>query len=312
MNRAYILAAVLFAAAGCRTPPTTAEIAPTSPAPLPTAVPAHGVSVPAAEPGQSDQYRLGPGDVIKIAVYNEAELSGPFRISRTGTISWSWVGEVEVRGLAVEEIAERLRRILADGYMRQPRVDVGVEKYGSQVVYFLGNVSLPGPGRLGEDRTLLQNLLQAGGPKVWGDGVITVLRAGGEGEQERLTASLSGLLSGQGADNILLQDGDIVTVSSPDSREALISQDRIYVVGAVSQPGTFPWRENLTALDALMAAGGLTDYAAGNKARLVRGAGDKKEEIVVRFEDILEGQKDLNVILAPGDLIIVPEGMGIF
>ncbi len=318
----FISALLLAGAAGCRTAsdpdPLPAASLTAAPAPSPTARPRPGPSPEApgpaagalpAEAKGDDLYRLGAGDILKIAVYGEADLSGTFRIARNGTIAWSWVGEVEVQGLTVEEIAERLRSLLARQYIRQPRVETSVEKYGSRAVYFLGNISLPGSSRLGENRTLLQNLLQAGGPKIWGESTITILRASPDGKQERITASLQGLLDGAADENILLEDGDIVTVSSPDSQGTLLGQDRIYVVGAVNGPGTFPWRENLTALDALMAAGGLNQYAAGNRARLVRGTGEQKQEIPLSLEDILEGQKDKNLILSPGDLIIVPESL---
>jgi len=305
LTAAFFLAGI----AGCRTLPPPPPPLFSSPPPTPAATPTPSPPLPGREAGGEDLYRLGAGDVLKIAVYGEPDLTGVFRVARAGTIAWSWVGDVEVRGLTVEEIADHLRELLARQYIRLPRVEVDVEKYGSRMVYFLGNVSLPGASRLGENRTLLQNLLQAGGPKVWGESIVSILRTSGEGKQERLTVSLQGLLDGAAAENILLENGDIVTISDPNSPGTLLGQDRIYVVGAVNAPGTFSWRENLTALDALMAAGGLNQYASGNRARLVRGTGEKKEEIPVRFNDILEGQKDKNLVLAPGDLIIVPESI---
>ena len=160
--------------------------------------------------------------------------------------------------------------------------------------------------------TLLQSLQQAGGPKVWGDSTVTVLRSGEDGKQKRITVSLQALLSGETAENVILQNGDIVTVSSTDSQAIPSGQDRIYMVGAVNKPGAVAWRENLTALDALMSAGGLAEYAAGNRARLVRGSGGDQQEIPIKFEDILEGEKEKNILLSPGDMIIVPEGIGFF
>ncbi len=256
--------------------------------------------------GGENIYRVGPGDILKITVYGEPDISGHFKISREGTISWSWVGEIEVAGLSAAEIGENLKKILVRDYIRQPRIETEVAEYRSQIVYFFGNVNSPGISRLGEKRSLLTNLLQAGGPRVWGDGTIGILRTDAEtGEQRQIMVSLKSLLRGE--EDILLKNKDIITVSAPDAKEAFISGNRVYIVGAVNNPGSFPWQDNMTALDALMRGGGLSDYAAGNRSRVVRGQGEKKKEYRVEFEEILEGEKDKNINLLPGDLIIVPE-----
>jgi len=256
--------------------------------------------------GGENIYRIGAGDVVKITVYDEPDISGTFQVTRDGMISWSWVGDVDVSGLSEAEITSRLKEILTENYIRQPRVDVTVKEYHSQVVYFFGNIRDPGISRLGENRSLLTNLLQAGGPKVWGEGMIGILRTDrGTGEQKQIIVGLQSLLRGE--KDILLKNEDIITVSAPDAGEAFISENRVYVVGAVNGPGSFPWQDNMTALDALMRAGGLSEYASGNSARLVRGKGDQKKEYRIEFDEILDGDRDKNINLLPGDLIILSE-----
>ncbi len=298
------LVVVLLAAAGCSGPESLPPDQPGTPAedsssasPSPT---------PRSWFGGENVYRVGPGDVLKVTVYGEEDLSGLFRISPEGTISWSWVGEVRVAGQTETEILEELREILTRDYIRQPRVDLAVAEYQSQVVYFFGNLRHPGIRRLGENRSLLANFLQTGGPKVWGDSVIGILRTDpGAGTQDQITISLHSLMAGE--QDILLQDQDIITVSAPEAAEAFTGEDRVYVLGAVNAPGSFRWEEQMTALDALLEAGGLSEYASGNRGRLVRGQGEEKREIRVRLQDILEGDRSINPGLLPGDLLIVPE-----
>jgi len=85
---------------------------------------------------------------------------------------------------------------------------------------------------------------------------------------------------------------------------------QIRVVGATGKPASIPYRANMTLLDAMIAVGGLSEYAAGNRARLVRynketGA---QREFKVRLGDLLKrGDSKANVQLAPGDVIIIPE-----
>ena len=87
---------------------------------------------------------------------------------------------------------------------------------------------------------------------------------------------------------------------------------QVRVVGATEKPASIPYRANMTLLDAMIAVGGLGDYAAGNKARLVRfdkGSG-KQHEYGLRLNDLIKrGDIKANVKLQPGDVIIIPESM---
>lgn len=256
--------------------------------------------------GGENVYRVGSGDVLKVTVYGEPDLTGLFRISPEGTISWSWVGDVRVARMTETEILEELKGILIRDYIRRPRVDLTIAEYQSQVVYFFGNVRNPGIRRLGDNRSLLASFLQTGGPKVWGESMIGILRSYPDKEaQDQISVSLQALLSGER--DILLQDQDIITVSAPEGVAAFTGEDRVYVLGAVNSPGSFRWTEQMTALDALLEAGGLAEYASGNRTRLVRGQGEEKTETRVLLKDILGGEREKNVNLLPGDQLIVPE-----
>ena len=87
---------------------------------------------------------------------------------------------------------------------------------------------------------------------------------------------------------------------------------QVRIVGATEKPASIPYRANMTLLDAMIAVGGLGEYAAGNKARLVRydkGTG-KQEEFALRLNDLIKrGDIKANVRLQPGDVIIIPESM---
>lgn len=85
---------------------------------------------------------------------------------------------------------------------------------------------------------------------------------------------------------------------------------QIRVVGAATKPAAIPYRANMTLLDAMISVGGLTEYAAGNRARLIRydKASNQQREYRVKLESLLEdGKTSANVRLEPGDVIIIPE-----
>lgn len=96
-----------------------------------------------------------------------------------------------------------------------------------------------------------------------------------------------------------------------ESAQSTFSQ-QIRIVGATEKPASIPYRANMTLLDAMIAVGGLSQYAAGNKARLVRydRATGKQTEFALQIGNLLKkGDSSANVRLQPGDVIIIPESM---
>lgn len=87
---------------------------------------------------------------------------------------------------------------------------------------------------------------------------------------------------------------------------------QVRVVGATEKPASIPYRANMTVLDAMIAVGGLSEFASGNRARLVRAdkATGRQREYRIRLGDLLKnGDISANVRLEPGDVIIIPESM---
>ena len=85
---------------------------------------------------------------------------------------------------------------------------------------------------------------------------------------------------------------------------------QIRIVGATEKPASIPYRANMTLLDAMISVGGLSEYAAGNKARLIRydRMTGRQREFAVKLSDLLKrGDTSANVRLEPGDVIIIPE-----
>jgi polysaccharide export outer membrane protein len=83
---------------------------------------------------------------------------------------------------------------------------------------------------------------------------------------------------------------------------------QIKVIGQAANPQSLPFREGMRVLDAVLAAGGLADFAAGNRARIIRKVKGKDTTIKVRLQDLLnKGDMDQNVALEPGDVLVIPE-----
>jgi polysaccharide export outer membrane protein len=85
-------------------------------------------------------------------------------------------------------------------------------------------------------------------------------------------------------------------------------EDRVRIVGEATRPQALPYRSTMTLLDVMIAVGGITDFAAGNRATLTRTEGGAQKSYRLLLDDLLrEGDMAANVKIAPGDVIVVPE-----
>lgn len=94
-----------------------------------------------------------------------------------------------------------------------------------------------------------------------------------------------------------------VIVSNPVS-----AFSQVKVIGQVTNPQSLPYREGMRVLDAILAAGGLTEFAAGNRGKIVRKVDGKDTEMRVKVDDLVnKGAMNQNLELKPGDVIVVPQ-----
>jgi polysaccharide biosynthesis/export protein len=94
-----------------------------------------------------------------------------------------------------------------------------------------------------------------------------------------------------------------VIVTQPES-----AFSQVKVIGQVLKPAPVPYREGMTVLDAVLAVGGLTNFAAGNRARLVRVQDGKQVELPIKLDSLMDkGDMSQNLKLKPGDVLVVPE-----
>lgn len=109
----------------------------------------------------NQEYRLGPGDQLRITVFGEADLTGHFVVGAHGTISYPLVGDLAVAGKTVPEFVEMLTSVLQHGYVRQPNVSAEVENY--RPFYILGEVQHPGTYPFSANLTVMDAVATAQG-----------------------------------------------------------------------------------------------------------------------------------------------------
>lgn len=110
----------------------------------------------------ADGYRVAPEDVLRITVFEEPDLSlEEVRIGTDGVVSMPLIGQVGVAGLTTEQIAARIEGLLADGYLKKPRVSVGIHEY--RQFYVHGAVEKPGGYSYQDGLTVQRAIVLAGG-----------------------------------------------------------------------------------------------------------------------------------------------------
>lgn len=210
------------------------------------------------------QYRVGPGDILNITVWDHPELTTPAgsyrsaaesgsQVHANGTIFYPYVGSISVSGLTVSQIRTKLTRRLAN-YISDPQIEVSVAAYQSQKTYITGQVNNPGQQYLSNiPLTLLDAINKAGGlaqDADWHNVTLT-----NKGREEKL--SLEALIQkGDLSQNRLLEDGDIVHVPRNDA-------NKIFVIGEVAQPQMLKITHyGMTLTEAITASGGIDKLAA--------------------------------------------------
>jgi polysaccharide biosynthesis/export protein len=250
------------------------------------------------------EYVIGGMDILEIVVYQENDLSGTFRVSADGDISFPLVGNVRVGGLTPPQAQQKLKALLREGYLKHPQISVIVKEYRSKGVSVFGAVARPGAYPLSGGRTTLLDLLSlAGGVSLEeGSKSLLLLRPDEQGEMRSVAIDLDRLLKeGDASLNPIIHPNDAVYVTKADS---------IIIYGEVKTPGTYPIQsKEMTVLEAVSRAGGFTEYAAPNRTRVIRVERGMEKNIRVRVGDILtKGERTKDLTLQPGDVIVVPQG----
>ena len=234
---------------------------------------------------QSVRYTLGPQDQVKITVFDEADLTNVYRVDSDGFITFPMINRVAASGLTPAELQDRIRAMLAAGYIKNPQVRVEVEGYKSQSVIVGGEVRAPGKIPMTGTMSLIEALAAAGSPTSAASSEVIVSRQKkgpngvviNENDVEIIRVNLRDIQLGRAGRDIQLQDGDIINVPKAQT---------LYVTGAVRNQGTIVFEPGMTVQQAIALAGGLTERGSDRRIKADRmGADGKVTEVSLRLED---------------------------
>jgi polysaccharide export outer membrane protein len=163
-------------------------------------------------PAMSDEYRLGPGDKLRIEVYKDPQLSQSVQVRPDGKITLPLIGDIEATGHTPIEMRDSIAKSLKE-YVTNPTVTVIVVEALASKVYVMGEVTHPGTMELHGPTTILQALAMAGGFKEFANTKdVKVLRPNGDrGRVETIRFNYKNVLNGD-AHPFYLRSGDTVVV----------------------------------------------------------------------------------------------------
>jgi len=162
---------------------------------------------------QPSEYRVGNEDVLDIAVLQPEPMALTVTVSPDGSITFPYIGKVEVKGKTPAEVQDEIQRRLADGYLKYPVVSVAVKESRSKKFYVYGEVLKPGTYFLEDNMTVLKAISSAGGFTKYGNSSrVKILRTKpGSAGYDMIKINMKLIMNGLAQDTVL-EPGDIVQV----------------------------------------------------------------------------------------------------
>ena len=251
--------------------------------------------VTTAQAAEQNDYILGPGDAVRISVYQNPDLSLEARLNEGGTISYPLLGNVKLGGISVSDAEKKIASGLKDGnFIKQPQVSILLIGATANQVSVLGLVGKPGRYPLVAGSNKLSEVMAMAGGITQGAGSDIVVVSGvREGKPFRKEVDFTKVFASSGTEpDFTLQNGDTLFVDRAP---------QIYMYGEVQRAGAQILLRDTTLLQALANAGGLT----------LRGT---QRGIKVHRRDPATGEvkiiePGLNDKLMPQDIIYVKESL---
>jgi len=227
------------------------------------------------------EYLLVPGDIVRISVFKNPDLSLDARVSEAGAISYPLIGAVPVTGLTLPGAERKIAQMLREGgFVLNPQVNILLTQAFGNLVSVIGDVNTPGRYSIEAAGGHLSGMLAAAGgiASTGGDTLIVTGSRGGKPFRREIDI-VKMELSGNTSDDIDLSGGDTLFVSRAPM---------FYIYGQVQKPGQVRLERGMTVMQALASGGGVT--GKGTSRGIVRhrrdANGKVKEESVSLDDDV--------------------------
>lgn len=216
-----------------------------------------------AQAADSSEYLIGVGDVVRVSVFQNPDLTLETRVNESGAITFPLVGNVALAGMSVPAAEQTVARLLREGgFVVQPQVNILLVQVRSNQVSILGQVGRPGRFPLETASTKVSDMLAIAGGVSPGGADSLVLTGIRDGKPVRLEIDVPSMFQkGDFSQDMVVQGGDIIYVH----RAPLF-----YIYGEVQRPGSYRLERDMTVRHALAQAGGVSLRGTERGMRLHR------------------------------------------
>ena len=243
---------------------------------------------------QSEQYRLGAGDGIRITVYQNPDLTLEARVSEVGTITYPLIGVVKIGGMTIAGAERTIADALQSGnFIKQPQVNIFPLHIRSNQVSVLGQVNHAGRFALETFNTRVSEAIAlAGGISATG-GDVAILTGERAGKPFRRKINIPALFldKNKASEDVVVAGGDVIYVPRAPT---------FYIYGEVQRPGSYRLEDGMTVRQALVQGGGPTARGTERGLRIYRRASDGRTEAL---------SPDPNALVEPNDVLYVGESI---
>lgn len=247
----------------------------------------------------SEDYAIQSEDVLRISVIGEPELTTEQTVDPKGYVNIPLMGVLYVQGLTRQKLVDQISLGLSK-YLVEPKIQVSLTQFRRPKVYVLGMVYRPGVVDFRPGDTVMEAVAQTGSfqPEAFLEGSTLTHK----GSKDQIALDLHKLfIQNDLSQNLVLQDGD--TIYIPENLT-----NKYFVLGEINRPGKFTLKDNMSVIDAISTAGGMTARASGKTAYIIRGDQQKPEKIKVDIGKFFKSaDMSQNVTLMAGDVVFIPE-----
>lgn len=257
----------------------------------PTPTPTQEARSNSKTPAMPD-YAIGAGDLVRINVFQNPDLTLETRVSEGGVVSYPLLGNVKLGGLSAAEAERSIANGLREGrYLKDPQVTVLVMQVRSNQVSVLGTVTRPGRYPIDVVGMRLTEALSLAGGVAPGGSDVAVLSGVRDGKPYHLSVDVSAIATGDRSRDPIVEGGDVVYVDR---------MPLVYIYGQVQRPGPMRLERDMTLLQALAGGGGPNDRGTESHMKVHRRSDDGHVEVLE-----LQPQDKLR----EGDVIYVRESI---
>jgi polysaccharide biosynthesis/export protein len=251
-----------------------------------------GPQSPPPADSSSKIIQIGPGDSVSIQVYGQPDMATTVYVSDDGTIPVPLAGAVQIAGMSPSEASQRIERALKDGrFLVDPHVTLTVMVSRSQRISVLGQVGHPGLYPIESNTTIFDLLALAGGALDTSADEIFLLRADASGNIQRYPINLKGLDDAKRSiPTQALRGGDSVFVPRAE---------QFYIYGEVTTPNKYRVEPEMTVIQAISRAGGVTPRGSERRVDIKRLSNGNYITIKAKLNDLVK----------PDDVIHVKESI---